>query len=474
MTRTLSLCYTLLFALSIAAINPFADPVVSPESVWKNPKILALAAITLLNLALVARESTKASITMDRWMVAITMLWSVFLAIGTITTVRSPFPIRSLLGHSLIGEGLLFWLLVAIFSVSCLAVFRVDPRVFRAQRNGVLLGGLLMASAVLVQTYNWTVDFTALSGRVVPGEADLLESRTLRSQMPIGFTSHRGYAGFVLAFVSLAFVTTLRESRRGRIEWMVWGGILVCTTALWMTNTRGAIIVVPTCLLALVAFKAINRQPFRKVVVATMIFGAAFFVAGTYRQGLANAPERYVPPLSGSVNAISNGRIELWMIAFDSIRVRPLLGWGFDGFGNAWARDTISGSNGHLQDRRNAQKALRGDEHRSVPGLISMRDYSFTFHDAAGTTRTGIRPHSNAHNVLVDKLLAVGVIGAMTFFALLGIHMIIAARQLAWLALMSCIAYLVFGTFWYDSAQFSHIVWWGLATGFVSHRSGDT
>ncbi|MCU0518727.1 MAG: hypothetical protein MUC60_18045 [Oscillatoria sp. Prado101] len=86
--------YTLLFSLSIILINPWGA---SRGSIWTGPKVLALAVIALVNLAILLEE--RQDLTVPRsWRINL-MLWALFLGIGLISTLASPFPLRSLFGQ---------------------------------------------------------------------------------------------------------------------------------------------------------------------------------------------------------------------------------------------------------------------------------------------------------------------------------------------------------------------------------------
>lgn len=67
-----------------------------------------------VNLALLW-EQRKALTIPRQWKISL-ILWTIFLSIGAISTLQSPFPLTSFFGQDQMGDGWLYWLLIAAFT----------------------------------------------------------------------------------------------------------------------------------------------------------------------------------------------------------------------------------------------------------------------------------------------------------------------------------------------------------------------
>ena len=196
--------YTWLFALSIILINPWGY---NRGEIWTYPKIFALLLITILNISILSIQ--KFDITLSRnWKIS-KLLWEIFLGIGLLSTMFSPFPLRSLFGQNEMGDGWLYWLLIAAFTLSNTLVLRHRPSIVRFQVNGLIIGGVILALSIFPQVINWTIDYTATSGQLF--RDNILASTIFQTQQPIGLYSHRGHAAFVLAAVAVLAVTSWQK-----------------------------------------------------------------------------------------------------------------------------------------------------------------------------------------------------------------------------------------------------------------------
>ena len=91
--------YTLLFCLSIISLDPWG---LSRGEIWTQPKVLALLPIGLLNLSILWEERDLLTIP-RHWKISF-ILWGVFLIVGLLSTLVSPFPINSFLGQDQMGD----------------------------------------------------------------------------------------------------------------------------------------------------------------------------------------------------------------------------------------------------------------------------------------------------------------------------------------------------------------------------------
>ncbi|MEH2182410.1 hypothetical protein [Nostoc sp.] len=72
------------------------------------------------------------------------LLWEIFLGIRLIATFASSFPWRSLFGQEQMGDGLLYWLLIALFTLSNNLLLRLHPELACSQLIGLVIGGIIL------------------------------------------------------------------------------------------------------------------------------------------------------------------------------------------------------------------------------------------------------------------------------------------------------------------------------------------
>ena len=432
--------YTLLYALSVVLINPWGESV---GAIWTAPKVYILTAILLLNLFSLVRYGRSSLGT--AWRRA-ALLWAALLSVGLATTFVSPAPQRSFLGQSALGDGWLYWALVAGVVLSNALLLRAKPALFRAQLLGLLLGGGLFALSIFPQVFSDTVDYTATSGQKVGVQR--LESGIHTEYQPIGLTSSRGHASVVVALtLMLALVSLSRGWARPGLPWSVLGAAGV---ALWFTDSRGGVAAALLGLLYLGGWALKTRRkgaPFAAALLLLVLGWGVYAGAGA----LTRVQARDMPELRASVSELTSGRLEMWRQALWAVRQRPVRGYGFGGFGTAWPY--IATREDDPEDVRSHKVLWIGDETYSYRsgGEVYVRTIP-TFHD-------------KAHTLVLDWLLAVGVVGFALYAGLLGYLLLITARGPAAPLEVLTVAYLGFTLTWYDAAQFSHLAFWGLSVG---------
>ena len=97
--------------------------------------------------------------------------------------------------------------------------------------------------------------------------------------------------------------------------------------------------------------------------------------------------------------------------------------------------------------------------------MLEVNNYNFTYIGTDGQKRVGLAYTNKAHNLFLDTILSVGVVGFVAYLILIGFFIYLtgsgAGRGLEVIALV----HLVYCLTWFDTAQFSHLVWWSLSAG---------
>lgn len=410
--------YTLLYAFSLILINPWGG---SRGEIWTQPKVFVVLLIVLSNLSFLWEE--RKLLTFSRqWKVCL-ILWGVFLTVGAISTLNSPFPERSFWGQDQMGDGWLYWLLIAIFSLSNRLLLKLHPELFRCQMRGLLIGGAVVAVSVFPQVFNWQIDYTATSGQLVAN--DVLASTIFRGQQPVALFSHRGHAAIVLALTAIiCAVAWKRKLISGRTSTLA---LFLILPALLFTNTRTAILSLIISLSYL-----LGRQYYKQLIPAIAI-GLVAISAMTFTR-----------PLDWnrvSVAQVMSSRSPLWEMAVRGIQKRPLFGWGFNGFGIAYP--FVANPN-------------------KVPEIVNLGQFSYDCIAPNGQVRTEIIPSYKAHNWILDTAISTGILGAIASFALWGYCLYCAIVSLNTDLSAVAIGYLTFILPWFECAQYAQVLWLAL------------
>jgi O-antigen ligase len=466
----LGFLYGTLFALSLVIINPQGVPY---GGIWTTPKVYLVISLALLTwgvlLAQVALLLWRRARGGDgsggvklpaRWGVA-AVLWLAFLASGMVTIYLSPVTFRSaLIANAEMGDGWVYWAWMAALVCGNALLLRCFPRLFKAQLYGLLIGGLLSAGAVFAQSVNWTLDFTDTTGQTFSGFAQL-RSGIFKGWMPIGFTSNRGHVGFILAALTvLVLVCLVRGWLKGRTVWPLY---TVFLAALYLTSSRGPQLAFAAGMLYLLVrfWRVPGGRKVMLIAFAPVLLGGALLLSGV----LGTAQTRNLPPLSAIISnpfGFTSARTDLWASAADGIRARPLFGWGFNGFGLAWP---------HVNDFDVHWKTYlaRDEKNRAigVARILRNNHASFEYLGEDGNVYRVANLTNKAHNIVLDTAVSLGLVGASLYALLFGFFVYITARGAGWGLEVLGIVYLVFGLTWFESAQYSHLVWWALSVGLA-------
>jgi O-antigen ligase len=417
--------YTILFTLSIILINPWGS---SRGLIWTSPKVFVIWLIVGVNIAILW-EQRKALTIPRKWKISL-IFWTIFLSIGAISTLQSPFPLTSFFGQDQMGDGWLYWLLIAAFTLSNSLLLIVHPQLINSQFQGLLIGGMILSISIFPQMIDWRIDYTATMGQMIG--VDVLASSIFQGQQPIGLYSHRGHAAIVLALI----VITTIVGWVGRFTTTKLTAITLILTvpALLLTSTRSAILAL------MVASAYLLRGKYYKILVG--IVPIAIIAIGIMT---VSRPLDWSKP---TIAQIMSSRSPMWTLSARGIKKRPLFGWGFDGFGIAYPYI------------RNPQV---------TPIVVNLDEFTYDYINIKGEISTREISTYKAHNWILDTTLSVGIFGLLAAMALWGYYVCLALNYSLGGIEAVVIAYLIFTFTWFDCAQYAHIAWWTMSFAGVTY-----
>ncbi len=429
--------YTLLFCLSITLINPWG---LSRGEIWTQPKVLVLLLICLVNLLILWSERIALN-TPQSWKIS-KLLWELFLGIGLLSTLQSPFPLRSLFGQEQMGDGWLYWLLISVFTLSNTLLLRLHPELIPSQLNGLLIGGVIVALGIFPQVIDWRIDYTATMGQLL--KSNVLASTIFQAHQPIGLYSHRGHASFVLAAVG---VLSLVSWQWRWLSTRLTAAILIpIVAALLFTQTRAGVLALIMAL-AYWFYQSSLAKRYRKFLICTVLVSVLFVSAVSANRKIEALEQFNFDRTTLGIKNLSSDRAVLWQQSLCGISKRPLLGWGFDGFGIAYPYILNS---------------------EWTPKVVRLGNFSFDYQSGDGELRTKPLPTYKAHNLILDTTNSVGILGMLSYLALLSLSLYRLIKSPCRGIEAVAIAYLVFTFTWFECAQFTHLAWWALSISGVN------
>lgn len=402
--------------------------------IWTQPKVFAIVLICILNFLMLWEDREKVHLPQS-WKIN-RLLWEIFLGIGLIATLTSPFPWRSVFGQEQMGDGLIYWLLIAIFTLSNNLLLRLHPELARSQLQGLVIGGVILAISIFPQAINWRIDYTATSGKLL--QSNILASTIFQNQQPIGLYSHRGHASFVLAAVAIITLVGWRW------RWLCTRDAAIANIliipALLLTQTRAGILAFLVAGVYWVYQSGISKQV-RSFILCTVLVALLFIGAVSSTRQLEALNRFNFDSNTKILKQLTSDRVHLWGLSQLGISKRPLLGWGMNGFGTAYP---------HILNSKWVK-------------ITRLGEFTFDYQRSDGQRGTQTLITVKAHNLILDTTLSVGTLGLISYLALLGFSL--------WLVIKSpyrgietvLVAYLVFSFTWFECAQFTHIVWWSLS-----------
>ncbi len=391
--------------------------------------------ISLLNLSILWEQ--RQSLTLPRrWKIHL-ILWGIFLGIGLLSTLLSPFPLRSLFGQEQMGDGWLYWLIIAAFTLSNTLLLRHHEELLRPQVNGLLIGGVILAISIFPQLIDWRIDYTATMGQLL--RENILASTIFKEQQPIGLYSHRGHASFVLAAVAILTLVSWKWKWISKRKAIL--ALSLIMPALLLTFTRAGV-------LALIVagvywfYCSEKAKLYRKVVLVSVLVALLFVGAVSGTRKIAALDRYNFDSKTVAIKYLTSDRSWLWQQSITGIKKRPLLGWGFNGFGIAYP---------YIQSPN------------WTPSVVNLGNFSFDYRGKNGQLRTLPIPTYKAHNLILDTTLSVGVLGLLCYGALLVFcFRLVQFSPIGGIEAVA-VAYIAFTFTWFECAQFTHIAWWVLS-----------
>ncbi len=331
------------------------------------PRLAATAAFTggalLWGAVLIARDRWPAR----RWPVAI---WASIIAFGVANLLALLFAEdwrASMFGENLRYQGLATTLVyLLLFAVAAVAVRSL--RDLRLLLWGVCAGALVTAVYALVQKAG--LDWIGWQG--------------VSTERPFSTMGQANTFGAYLVAVISASAFLAAGARQRWLQALLGFGLLVMLAALFVTVSRSAYVGlgVVTSIWGLAGALWFLRERPVALRVAAGGFAAvplAVFVIAIFFIGL---PQGRVAVTGEENSQAVDGRLSLWRLGLEMTADRPLFGYGQDGF------------------------SIQFPKYRDEP-------------DLPGILTESLDPES-AHNFVIDLLSGTGVLGFLTFVAVVG------------------------------------------------------
>ncbi|MEM9482090.1 MAG: O-antigen ligase family protein [Cyanobacteria bacterium P01_F01_bin.116] len=385
-----------LFACLGLAFNPWAA---TRGEIYTDPKIMTCVVITIYNLSFIRFIPG-----IWRLLRLLSLLWVPWLAAGTLATIHAPVPFVSVFGNSIYRVGLVWWAIMALFSiVNALALYSA-PSLAKHQMKGLLIAGAVNACIMIGQTIDPSLDL------VVGGlweSATRLSSGVMISHQPIGIFSHRNYAGAFLAFTAVSLHTFRRQGYfRERPYWIVLALLILGVV---LSGSRSALLAIA------VGGFLVNQRFDRKTIALSL---AALCIVGfiTVGKKVHDLPQVERTQIETIVRNTTSDRVYLWKRAIRHIKQSPVIGYGFNGF----------------------QVANKTDQHQ----ITQM----------------------SAYNIVLNVLVDTGFNGLFAYLFLIAGSLYL-CRSSGFSVIPY--SYLMWLLMWFDNAQFSTFFWWSLSVGMA-------
>ncbi|MBY5281121.1 O-antigen ligase family protein (plasmid) [Anabaena sp. PCC 7938] len=263
---------------------------------------------------------------------------------------------RSLLGHPTHLSGLIYWGLIAVFTLTNSLVLQIKPKLLKQQLQGFIAGSVILVLSIIPQYFNWTIDYTINSGQLFNN--NILLSSIYKGHQPIGLYSHRGHSAFVLAAAAAAILSSWKSKIFSSKVLLI---LPVIITALLLTQTRAGIVAL---LASLVFLMGNNRIVWISAITSLVLI-------------ISISTTRQIEGIS-IVKQLTSDRLWIWEISKSAINKNPYHGYGLDGFNIAYPQ------------MKNVKKEV-----------------IFT-------------PYTKSHNLIIDWAVSIGVAGAALYLLIFG------------------------------------------------------
>jgi O-antigen ligase len=154
--------------------------------------------------------------------------------------------------------------------------------------------------------------------------------------------------------IALLLGTNLNFEPKRALFWTFALGLPVLWSLLMWSGSRAGVLSVLVSLIVTISFAKHNRS--KLILLMAVLIPVSILLSFTYPTpgpGLGFWRLFNTPSGSLSMNAISNSRIELWLLAIKDIQAHPILGYGMSGFTHSIRTYTdmpvVQAHNGYLE-----------------------------------------------------------------------------------------------------------------------------
>ena len=370
-------------------------------------------------------------------------------------------------GYPSIPEGALFFVaLLAGFGLLW-ALTRRYAGLERGVRVAVVVVASIASLASVPQVIDWRTDFTMTSGQTIGEPPRHTLVGVWRDQSPNTFYWHRGHFGIVACLGLLVAAGSMlrRASPSARLTALSDAAIVVTAFGVMVSSTRAPQLAAGVGLVLLwggviwlarggdATIPGKPRQVLARCGRQALSVMLGFVLAAAL---LVSAGDTRAASLFGfaagqvSAEAVftgTSGRAEPWALTIDAWSGSPWIGRGFLAFHGVQAEPIVR--------RAVDDGALTLEEARRVH--VTEATVHVIRDDGALWWRFlwGTKPH----NVLLELLLSVGLVGTVAVLSVYGLALMQFVRRREVLGLAIVVAWFTYLVFWYESVQYSALVW---------------
>lgn len=474
----LALMYGALLVLAGAGFSPFGF---ERYSIWVQLKVVGwslsfVPVLLLLSKVLqdgTARRRLAWPTTLPMWAAAVLAI--VIVARGLLEPSSTGW-----FGYLPLPEGALFHLSLCVAFLLVTWLGSHLPVLRRVVVTSVVLVAVVASLLAIPQKFDWRMDYVYPGGPDV-GDLDVpTASGVYRGQSPNSVFWHRGHLGIVAAVgLIVASAANLRRTGR-RARAATTFAVVVTAVALVISDTRApqlaGAIGVAVLWVAAHGFGVVRARVTGSVaerwrwflarqvlpVLAGALIGLVLSFATGGGRGMSVVGLVSGEAAASDVLTSTTGRAYPWSLAWGAWLEKPLFGHGFFHFHRVMAADVV------------ARAVERGDLDPGAAARMEVREGSVQVRRDDGTLWSGRLWGTKPHNFVLEHLVNMGLVGLLAVLVFLG-SIVVAGlwrRRPVVLAVMAC--WLVYLWFWYESIQYSPLVWVLLASQVAEGPSEPT